>query len=157
MCLFISFVFIASCNFSTLEGRTAISQGIRDSKKRDIFIREYQGLTNPVIINDTLSIYITSAWLERQWRYSDDYTSYEDGYQLIVETKEKIGKDYSFDWLIGTESKRHFGSCGENCIVMMLDSLPTNEKETWQVQSGGDVYPEDRKIIIIGTFTLIKK
>jgi hypothetical protein len=58
-------MFFLGCHFS--DGFLSASQSIEESKINGVFISEYRPLTNPLIINDTLSIRIKEVWIEKKW------------------------------------------------------------------------------------------
>lgn len=135
----ISVFFFMSCN--SLQGKPGISESIKESQTRGVFLNEYQSTKNIIKINDTLKISIDIAWLEKKWAYSTspNNTAIITGYQLIVHTTEKLDENYSFSWTIGTSFERNFRNCGYKCLVTEFDSLP-NERENWKIQQGRDLY-----------------
>ena len=131
---------------------------IAESQKRKVFIQEYQALSNPIIISDTIILNVSVAWIERKWMYPRNYneTFPIEGFQLIILTKNEIKEGYNQRWTIGIDADRYIRLCGKKCLITDFDSLPMNEKETWKVQAGWKLNPEAEKKII-GEFTLIKK
>ncbi len=154
-CRYLVFIFtILACQ--DLRGKPGMSENINESKKRGVFINEYQSNKN-LIINETFKMNVVRAWLEKKWAYNSNpnHTIVVDGYQLIVHTTERLDENYSFTWTIGTDFKRNFRSCGYRCIITDFDSLP-NKHETWKVQRGRSLY-NSASNIVIGEFTLNKK
>ena len=147
---------INGCN--TLRGHVGVSDDIKESKRREVFICEYEASPNPYVINDSLQIFVKTAWLEKRWQYPKN--NYEtipiDGFQLVIETNEENLKGYDKTWSIGLDAERYIRTCDKNCLMSDFDSLPTADKEVWQVQAGNSFNPETEKKII-GNFELIKK
>ena len=146
----------SSCN--TLKGHNGVSADIEESKKRGVFISEYQALQNPYIINDSLKINVKSAWLEKRWKYPENLneTILVEGYQLIIITKKKDISGFGQTWRIGLDGDRYFRVCGEECIITDFKEAPKEEKEIWQVQKGAELY-DGAEHLIIGKFVLDKK
>ena len=151
--LLISF---SACN--DWQNRPGVSENIDESKKRGVFIYEYQAIPNPIKINDSLIFDFHHAWLEKKWRYleSFDETELLDGYQLIIITKNEIPKGLGRTWSIGIDVKRYIRLCGKNCLLTDFDNLPISVKEVWEVQVGRKL-KEDEDKTIIGEFTIYKK
>lgn len=151
----INILLLISCNLS--EGRPGMSESIEESKKREVYICEFTTYKNPIIINDTLKVRLTVAWLEKRWAYDSNPNNsiIINGYQLIVLTKEELDENFTFTWSIGIDPKRYFRSCGYNCMMTDFDSLP-KVVETWKIQEGRAKY-EGATHKIIGEFSLYKK
>lgn len=141
-----------------------MSETIKESKEKGVFVSEYEPGNKSISINDTLKLVVDVAWLERKWAYNSNPATIinTNGYQLIVHTKNKVNEDYTFTcedytftWTIGTSFKRNFRSCGNNCLMTEFDSLP-NIIESWNIQEGRDLY-EGATHKIIGELTLYKK
>ena len=149
--------FLSSCH-NDWQNRPAVSDNMKDSKKRGVYICEYEALPNPMNINDSLIFDIKEVWLERQWRYKEKFeeTDPMEGYQLIILTKGEIHKGFSRTWRIGIDFDRNIRLCGKSCLMTEFEKLPISNKEIWKVQAGSELNPEAEKIIL-GDFTLYKK
>ena len=148
-------VYIIACNPS--EGRPGMSESIEESKKREVYVCDYKSPKNPLIINDTLKIEVTEAWVEKKWAYDSNPNDaiILNGYQLIVHTADKLDEDFTFSWRIGVDFNRYFRSCGYSCMMTDFDSLP-KIVENWEIQQGRDLY-KGASHRIIGQFALQKK
>lgn len=102
---------ILSCNFFVETGGMGISNSINESVKKEIFIQQYKPLQNPTKINDTISIFIESAWLEYSWRYEGENAE-----------KAEIEKDSSCQLKIIT-NKKSLNGFNKNWHVKSLKSL----------------------------------
>jgi len=140
------------------QGHVGVSNGIRESKKRNIFISEYEAKPNPIKINDTLSIKVSRAWVENQWAYGkfrNETIINNNEYQLIIEVDSNILENYGSTWTIGIDGSRYIRSCGSNCLMTDFDTLPKDIEE-WKVQDGSQLDSLSTKTII-GTFKIYKK
>lgn len=134
-----------------------MSNTISESKKLGVFICEYKTPYNPYKINDSISLTVKRAWVEKKFYY-EGYTSIRiiDGYHLTIEVESKYIKGYPSLWTIGTTTEHNIRSCGIDCLMQDLPSnfnFPNNF--FWQVQKGwlrNSVQPT-----IIGKFELVKK
>jgi hypothetical protein len=146
----------SSCN--DWQNRPGVSENIDESKKRGVFICEYQANPNPIKINDSLIFDVHHAWLEKKWRYleSFDETDLLDGYQLIIETNNEIPKNLGRAWTIGVDVKRYVRLCGKKCLITDFENLPVSGREVWKVQSGRNLNEGEDKTII-GEFILHKR
>ena len=157
--IFISYLIITfsfgSCDW---QGRPAMSDNIKESKQRKVFIREYYAKPSLLKINDSIYFDVKDAWLEKQWKYGQKSgeTDIINGFQLIIETKNKIPEGFDATWTIGVDYERHIRTCGTYCLMTDFDSLPNAEKEIWKVRTGWILKPEYPKTIL-GDFTLYKK
>lgn len=142
------------CN--TLKGHNGISNNINESKERRVFVHEYHVLTNPYPINDTLKINVKKAWLEKKWKYDDNYNSEVviSGYQLIVEVNEEDIVGIDFDWTIGVSGDKYFRKCSKNSIVSDFISLPKSKEIVYKVQSGRNLTGKVNSNRIIGQFII---
>ncbi len=134
-----------------------MSDDVKESKQRKVFICEYEPVQNPIIINDSLRLNISEVWLERRWKYPRNYnrTYIMEGYQLILLSKDDINKGYFRTWTIGVDGNRYFRTCDNNCLISDFDSLPMGRSETWKVQAGSKLSLEEEKEII-SEITLLK-
>lgn len=156
LCIYpILLFYIIACNLSG--GTPGMSENIRESKEREVFICMYEANPKSVIVKDTSKFKVDVAWLEKRWAYSSNLnnTIITNGYQLILHSVARMDEDYSFTWSIGTDFKRYFRSCGYTCLITDFDSLP-KEIESWKIQQGRDLY-DGAPHKIIGEFTLYKK
>lgn len=140
----------------TLQGHRGASENIRESKEKGVFVCEYKTIENPVIINDTLKIYVKEAWIEKQWQYAKkkgEIVSYDE-YQIRINSKEEDLKGIDFDWTIGVESDLYLRASGKNSLIGDFKHMPNNML-VYPVQKGeafiGNIP------VIIGEFTLVKK
>lgn len=145
-----------SCN--TIQNHPGVSNDIAESKKRGVFICEYQADHNPLRINDSIEFIVKIAWLERQWKYPENLekTSPMEGYQLVIETENKIPNGFGRTWAIGLSSKKYIRKCGTNCLIGDFQTLPISNKISWSVKGDGKV-KSDENTIILGEFELYKK
>lgn len=136
---FVFVFYVVACNSS--EGKPGMSESIKESKKREVYICEYEPVNRFIIISDTIKVTVDVVWVERKWVYSsnENNTIILKGYQLIIHTIDKLDENYSFSWTIGTDFKRNFRVCGYSCIMTDFDSLPKN-MEKWKIQRGRSLY-----------------
>jgi hypothetical protein len=150
--LYVSFVISACSN----EDYVGMSNSIKESKDKKIFVCEY---SSELQIPDSLKFEATEIWLEKCWKYKayDNNIRIRDDFQLIILTKDDICNktNYSLSWHIGTEFKDLFRSCGRNCFMLDLDSIPPDSKN-WNIHLGADKY-DKRAANIIGNLKLNRK
>lgn len=145
---------LTSCNLGA--GFTGVSGSIAESKERKVFICEYMTSPNPYIINDSLHIFVKSAWLEKRWKQTKNFGTYDiDGYQLIIKAHADDLKNYDRYWSIGTDQERYIRTAGGGYMISNFDSLPTTVKEVWKVQEGIAFHPSIEKKII-GEFAIYR-
>ncbi len=148
-----------SCCFNTLSGHIGLSNTIRESKKRDVFICEYTSLQNPIIISDSVKLVVTRAWLEQKWYYPQilRQTNTRKGYQLVVEfANKKALAGYSLSWYICDNPKRYFRQSSNESLVTDFNELP-NDLETWNIIKSDAFIKQVDSSVIIGKFSLKKK
>lgn len=154
--LFVPIIFgLTSCDS---QGHVGISNDINESKNRNVFISEYEVNPNPYIINDTLKIKVSKAWVEKQWgygRYNDETIIIEDKFQLVIEVSPNTLQTYGLTWRIGINGDRYIRSCGSNCLMSSFDQLPKDIEE-WKVQDSWELDSLSKKTII-GNFRIHKK
>jgi len=155
---FIAFFLISFYSCGDFQNQPGVSDDIKDSRRRGVYICEYIADPNPIKVNDTLVFDVKMAWLERRWKYLENYddTSPMDGYQLVILTENAIHKGFDKTWTIGIDFKRHIRPCGDKCLMTEFENLPISNKEIWKLQAGRRLNPEAEKIIL-GDFTLYKK
>lgn len=150
---------IISCEtFCSPQGHGGVSENLNESRKRNVFVAEYEVNPNPYFINDSLQIYVTNAWLENQWSFGkseDKIIIIENEFQLVIEVKSGSLRNYGLQWRIGISGDRYIRSCGKNCLISDFTELPRDVEE-WKVQSGSDLDSLSHKNII-GTFKIRKK
>jgi hypothetical protein len=141
-----------SCN--TLRGHRGVSNDIEESKERGVFVCELHSLSNPYRINDTLSINIKSAWLEKSWRYGVEVSEtvvISDIYQLVIDSDKQSIVDFPKRWQIGTSRKNSYRLCSSSSIMIDMDTLPISNKLEWNVTLGKRRYNDS---MVIGKFEL---
>jgi len=143
----------------TPAGHIGVSQDIKESKKRKVFIAEYTTMPNPYKINDTLQITVKEAWLEKKWAYPknlDETIDLEDEYQVCINSEKKdITGIFSYDWMIGTYVEKTMRPSSFSSLMGDFKKLPGDTIE-YTVQKGDNLSDNGDKIII-GKFVLIKK
>ncbi len=108
---------IISCN--TLRGHRGVSDSIKESKRRGVFICEYSpsGLTYQY--DNKYDIIVNKAWLEKQWAYdanTNETIIIDSSYQLKIETNDKVQDSYGFEWRIGINGDHYIRTCGHNLL-----------------------------------------
>jgi hypothetical protein len=154
--VFFSFIILGEISCDQ-KGHGGVSNNIKESKKRNIFICEYEVNPNPYPVNDSLSIKILHAWVENQWAFgklNDETITVKDKYQLVIEVQGNILQNYGISWTIGTDGNKYMRTCGSNCLITSFDQLPKNI-ENWEVQNGGELDSLSPKTII-GFFEIEK-
>jgi hypothetical protein len=140
-------------------GHGGISQDMKDSKKRGVFIAEYKVYPNPYKINDTLQITVKEAWLEKRWMHGKNEEEtllfQPENYQLCINTVEEDVKNMYFDWTIGINGDKYIRSSNESSLVGDFENMPGDTIE-YKVQKGNNLSDNGKKIII-GKLVLIKK
>lgn len=154
--LSICFLFV---NCETPSGHIGVSNDIKESKKRNVFISEYTCSPNPYKINDTLQITIKEAWVEHRWFHSlkeeETLIDTDGDYQLCINTNEKDLIGVCFDWTVGVDFYKNLRLSSKNSLLGDFKSVPTDTIE-FKVQAG-NTFNEDSSRKIIGKFVLIKK
>lgn len=147
--------FVLSCN--TLRGHNGVCENIKESKNRGVFICEYMPLNNPYRINDSISLTIEEAWVERNWKYSENNneTVVMEEFQVCVNTYEKDIAGICFDWSIGINGDLYLRSSSKNSLIGDFKTLPPDTIE-YKVQKGSE-FSDNYEKIIIGKFGLVKK
>lgn len=147
---------VSSCDKGA--GHRGVAANILESKGRGVFVAEYTVVPNPYIINDSLRITVTEAWLERQWAYSKipDKVIEMDGFQLCINTKESDLKDISFNWVIGLSGDKYLRESSETSLISDLEKMPIGDTISYYVQKGRNLSGKG-DIEIIGKFILLKK
>lgn len=151
--LLLLFLLIISCN--TKDGHLSVSNDIKESMKREIFMQEYIVSPNPFRINDSLSITVHEAWLEQQWfrqRNGGAWATYN--FQLCINTEENDLMGLDFDWTIGVD-KSALRKSSKNSLIADFKYMPHDTIE-YKVQKGNNLNSTCKKEII-GIFILIKK
>jgi len=115
-----------SCN--TLDGHDGASESIEDSKKRKVFITEYKSIGNPIIINDSLKLFISMAWLEKKWKYSSPSSKSIpfDGYQLVIITNPDDIVNIDTEWSIGDDPTFYLRSASKSSLIGEFESFPSD-------------------------------
>jgi len=111
----------------TLEGSRGVSSNIEESKKRRVFVCEYETAQNPYFINDSIIIDVDEMWLEERWAYGSrvEETLNTSDYQLIIDVKgEETFKNYISSWVIGVDGSLYFRPAGKKSLMCDLTSLP---------------------------------
>ena len=124
------------CN--TLSGHRGVSDNIDESKERKVFVKEINPRIKNCYINDSLSIFIKSAWVEKQWAYAKNTsnTIIYNRYQLIIESDKNSINGLASRWQIGNSFVKSFRRCSKSAIMIDLDSIPNDENLIWLVTKG---------------------
>lgn len=147
-----------------LKGSPGASDSIADSRSKGVFIAKYESDNEVIKINDTITLTIKEAWVEKKWNYgSYGYgkislnmdTAFGGGYQMVIDFKEKIPGHYGFNWCIGDGFERYLRSCSDYCLISDFKRIP-ERVETWEVHSGGDMEAKLGKNVI-GIFSLTQR
>lgn len=147
-----------SCNFFIENGGLGVSIDILESQKRGVFIQEYKPMSNPIKINDTLTINIKSAWLEYTWRYEGSENEKakiinKKSCQIIIVTDDKSLREYNDNWIIGDKNDNTFYR-GYNCnIIMQLTNFNDQDTLALKIVKGRNLA---KPFLVIGKFHLIK-
>lgn len=84
-----------------LGGSPGWSKSISESQNRQVFVDQYYPNTNPVILNDTLKLTVSEAWLERMWVY-EDYSNQSfalsDYFQFLVKLDTPYYSGFGDTW-----------------------------------------------------------
>jgi hypothetical protein len=151
-------VYLQSC--STPAGHTGVSMDIKESKKRDVFVKEYTVVPNPYKINDSMQITVKEAWLEDHWRYGkqESETFERDGYQICVNSiKEDVGNYNAVSWCIGIDFEKNLRSSSNSSLMGDFKMLPGDTIE-YIVQKGDNLSVYDTVgRVILGKFVLVAK
>lgn len=145
-----------SCN--SQRGHDGVSKDMSESKERDVFVCEYSVPENPYKVNDSITLTVKEAWLERAWKYPENNseTSISEGYQICVSIEpEKHIEDLGFGWSIGIDYDKNIRISSPTSLIGDFKVMPPDTIE-YKVQKGGEFSAEYEKIII-GKFVLIKK
>jgi hypothetical protein len=135
-----------------------MSDNIKESKSKGVFLCEYIPETNPLVLNDSIRLDIKEAWIENTWTYASysKISTSPERCQLIILTNNTLAEGYADTWAIGVDFDRYIRPCGYDCLMTNFDSLPVGNRETWKIQAGWHLNPEAEKIII-GELVLLKK
>jgi hypothetical protein len=119
---------LSSCNLLTTNGNEGYTGSIRQSKKLGVFISEYRPLTNRYNINDSLSINIKSAWIERSWTYEGIFSEKaavdSDYFHLIIKTDINGLKDCLQKWVIRVNDGKYFACASGDGLIGTFHILP---------------------------------
>lgn len=139
-------------------GFSGVSNNIKESKGRGVFIQEYEVIPNPYKINDSLQITVKEAWIENSWGHSKDPANTVKGekYQLCINSLATDLKGFSFDWSIGNNFKDNFRISGKNSLMVDRNTLPTDSIIKYSVFQGEFLLSDTSKIPI-GKFELHRK
>ncbi len=123
----------SSCNFFVSTGGLGVSNSVAESVEKKVFIKKYKPLHNPTIINDTMSFFVQSAWLEYSWRYAGEEGEKADiekdsSIQLKIILDEKSLKGFPNKWHIrNNDNASAFYGGYLNSIVSRFNN---NENDT---------------------------
>jgi hypothetical protein len=128
---------------------------MQKSKDEGVFVRQYVPLQNPYRINDTLTLHIKEAWLERCWDYVNGLVKIDSafGYQLFVEVEEQDLKSFCRSWVIGISDGSNSRVAAKNLMMTDFGQLPDSGIFGWDVQHGME-FRKDVPKKIIGQFAL---
>jgi hypothetical protein len=147
----------SSCNLLTTNGNVGYTGSIVQSKKIGAFISEYQPLTNPYRINDSLSINIKSAWIERSWTYgglfNDKAEIDSSSFHLILKTDRKGLKDCLEKWLISVNGNDYFTCASGEGLIGTFHMVPGDSIVKCKVEYR-PTFDTSHSVQIIGYFKL---
>jgi hypothetical protein len=129
LCFFGFMSLLCSCQHSNLVGHEGISQDISESKRRKVFIMEYESPT-PMsfkIEEDTIIFEVGIMWLEKQWSYPQNLneTRIQDGYRLCINlVHESTLKNYVGSWRLANSSDDYFSLNGKRFISIEFTEKP---------------------------------
>lgn len=155
---------VQSCHSQV--GEIGTSSNVEESKKRGVFVCEYETSMNPYVINDSMSITIKEAWLEKNWIYAKDInkSNIQKGYSLRINSREEDLKGFPIKWSIDdgvnwkTKNKPDFrlemrGTNKKNMISGFRDLPPDTIR---YIVHTGESYIENNPTIL-GEFVIFKK
>ncbi len=152
---------MTACNFFVKTGGLGVSNSSQESIEKNIFINNYKPITNPTIINDTLSILIESAWLENSWRYAGKEAETaeiinDNSYQIKIITNSKGIKGFNTNWQIEklSNSEGSFYQGYLNSIVGTFSTKPETDTLVLKILKGNEFDKEAKKIL--GEVILVK-
>jgi len=148
---------VTSCQ--TPRGFPGVSDYIKDSKERGVFIQEYTVYPNPYKINDSMQITVKEAWVERQWIHTSKPKGAkirEKGYQLAINTTEEDLEGVTLDWVIGIYSDKYVHPSSANSLVGDLDTIP-GDTICYLVQNEMSKWRLNKQPNVVGRFVLVKK
>lgn len=96
---------------------------LQHPKKNGAFVAEYQPITNPIIINDSLKITIEEAWIEHYWVYCDTPGGVflvSDVYHFCINTKKEDLNGFEKDWSIGIDFDKNMRGSSEESLIGTL-------------------------------------
>ncbi len=153
---------MTACNFFVSTGGLGVSNSFQESIENNIFINEYKPITNPTIINDTLSILVQSAWLENRWRYAGKEAEIaeiidDNSCQMKIITNSEGIKGYNTNWQIEklSISDGSFYQGYLNSIVGSFSTKPETDTLVLKILKGNDFEKGARNIL--GKLILVKQ
>jgi hypothetical protein len=154
---FLLFFLVLFCKCDPPVGVLGVSNNVMDSKKRGVFVNEYTTVPNPNRINDSISLTVFEAWVEKKWYHSnkENEAIVNSGYQLCVNTSERDIVGINVGWSIGIDDVKYMHPSGPNSLMGALNDLPKDTIE-YLVESGGG-FMGDTAGKIIGRIIFVKK
>lgn len=137
LCMFVSNLFV-SCNFFVKNGDLGTSIGIADSKERKVFINEYKVAEQPIVVNDSVQIFIQSAWVEYVWRYTGEESQESEienpvAHQLIIVCDTMSIQSYNKSWSIGNSKDSLFYGGYDNTLISRVKEYRGEDTLKWKL------------------------
>ncbi|ARN78769.1 hypothetical protein BST97_12620 [Nonlabens spongiae] len=159
--VFLGFFMLSGC-FEKDRGR-GISININDSKKRGVFITEYE-IKQKLILGDSIRISPSEVWLEKVWRYdpedpSNSISKNNNTYQVVLTAEKETPfsvSGLSFKYTIGVNSNQYLRKCGETCLIGDLAEKP-GDTLLYKLKKGAYPNGDYKKEDIFAELMLIKK
>jgi hypothetical protein len=141
-------------------GHNGMSEDIADSKKKDVFLFEYELSEKSIILGDSVSINPAEIWLEKAWKHGEGgvvVSNPIDGFQLCFTTEDQIPENYDFTWLIGVTGDHYFRQCGRNCFVSNVTMVES--ELIYFVQAGIDLKAIDltHQKVVVDSVTFLQR
>lgn len=141
-------------------GVLSMSKTIKDSKKKGVYIWSYSPPQNPYIVNDTLSIYVKEAWLEKTFRVPE-YGNGADvqnssSYQLVMTLSDRRGNYSEIPYSIVNKKTKSGMGKRISLLLNIFDEFPIEDTLEYEIKipmKNDSFAPPVKKI---GEFQLIR-
>jgi ADP-glucose pyrophosphorylase len=106
-----------------------VSNSVAESVEKKVLIKKLKTLHNPITINDSMSLFVQSAWLEYSWRYAGEEAEkaeieQDSSVQIIIILDEKSLKEFNFKWHIrNIDNSSAFYGANSNLIVSRFNNI----------------------------------
>ncbi len=145
-----------------LKGAGGSSDDISESKRRGVFLWEYQPAKNPIHIRDGEYLDIVEVWAERSWIYpefSRDTKIQSKSYQIVMSVKPNGLTHYylnNYDyggadnkqWTVGIDYQRMFNTREDGKLVYEQQGQSLDSCEVFLIKQGNQMNKPVEPVIL---------